>query len=99
MPLEMTVKTVFEVDYSDLDNFIEEVYGHQYEIVGAEECGNYCSKTYNIKKEALDDYDVKRLNEFIANGKYQYLSPNVLLTDCCNRDLIPAGEYLIDIFW
>ena len=96
--LEVEQKTVFKVDYNDLDDFISEVYGHRYEIVADEELSNYSSKEFDIKKEVLDDYDSKSLQEFIDDGKGQF-NARLILIDLCNKGLIEEGDYIIKIYW
>jgi hypothetical protein len=96
--LKVEKKTVFKVDYGDLDDFISEVYGHEYEIVADEELSNYSSKEYHVEQEELDDYDMNSLRKFTEEGKGQF-NARLILTDLCNKGLIETGDYIIDVFW
>jgi len=96
--LKVEKKTVFKVDYNDLDDFISEVYGHRYEIVADEELSNYSSKEYHVEQEELSDYNMKSLREFTEEGRGMY-NARLILVDLCNKGLIETGDYVIDIFW
>ena len=96
--LKVEKKTVFKVDYGDLDDFISEVYGHEYEIVADEELSNYSSKEYHVEQEELSDYNMKSLREFTEEGRGMY-NARLILVDLCNKGLIETGDYVIDIFW
>ena len=88
----------FEVDYDDLDDFISEQYGREFEIVADQELMNDVSKTVTIKKSVLNQWEQKDLEEWKLTGRKNWML-YTLLTDLCNRDLIPEGEYLINISW
>jgi hypothetical protein len=96
--LKCQKKTVIEVDYGDLDRFIQEVYGHEYEIVADQELGNDCCKSVTVKKEKLNQWEQADLDMFISTGIYRYML-HTILSDLCNRDLLEPGEYVIEISW
>ena len=76
---------------ADLDNLIEEVYQKPFEFVAVEEASNYSKKAFYIKRQELGEWDKLDLGDM---G-----STNVILTDMCNKGLIPEGNYLVDVFW
>ena len=88
----------FEVDYDDLDDFISEQYGREFEIVADQGLMNDVSKTVTVKKEQLNQWEQRDLEEWKLTGRKNWMF-STLLTDLCNRDLIPEGEYLINISW
>jgi hypothetical protein len=96
--LKMTTVTRHEVDWHDFNDLVTETYGHEYEFAADVTCGNDSDHAYTVKKEPLDEYHQKRLDEFKATGKYGYLI-GTLLTDLVNRELIPEGNYLISVSW
>ncbi len=90
--LECEKATVFKVDYDDLDEFLSEVYGIHFEIVAEEELNNYSSKRYYVKPKPMDQYWQERFNQ-------RRYSTQTLLNVACHKELIEAGEYLINVSW
>lgn len=98
MKLEHTKKTVIEVDYSDLEDFIEENYNVEYNIIAGEETGNDEYLSYTIKNEYLTNYDYLNLRKWTETGNGMYLLSNIL-QDLCVKGLIEEGNYLIHVSW
>lgn len=96
-PLNPDKVEYYLLDYNELGWYFKTVYGYEYEIPPGEEIGQ-CSVKRNIKPEQLDEYDIEKLNKFKTTGKGHYLL-TVLMTDCCNMGLLPAGKYIIDVNW
>lgn len=92
--------TYYTLDYNEFEKIIQSVYGiSEFSIVADMELMNDISVTYVVKKEPHDGYDTKKLEKFIAtNGNVMYMT-RTLLTDLCNKDVIPEGDYLIKISW
>ena len=90
----------FHVDYDDLEDFFKEVYNLQVrpEIVAMQTYSNDMSDIFNIKKGILNNWESRDLDLFKSTGYAPYALGTVL-TDLCNRDLIPEGQYLINISW
>ncbi len=98
MPLKSRVATI--IDYSDFDNFIKEIYGHDFESQQAELWSNDASYRYNIRsKEELDGWHAPILQKFIEHGNPEEGIVRTLLQDLVNRDLLPPGEYYIAVSW
>ena len=99
--LECTKKVVFATDYSDVENLIKKVYGHDYEIMPMEEVGSSqyaATYTQNVSKMQLSDHEVEEVNG-LRNGKPHMFSLNAILSDMCNMGYIEPGEYIIDVNW
>lgn len=98
--LRCSVKTVIDVDYVDLEGFIEAHYGvDDYSVIADLECKNDSSHTVSVSGGKLDKYDTKTLNEF-KSGKAEYgCSLHILMQDMCNEGVIEAGDYLINVSW
>lgn len=101
-----TIKTVYSVSYHEIEQLINENYGEaagfkeSFELPPTEERGSGDGEDWevNIRKEELSGYD----KEYITpdhKGRYRQWSTRMFMTDLCNRDIIPAGDYLIDISW
>jgi hypothetical protein len=96
--LKMKIVTRHEVNYNDLDEFVTTFYGQEFMFSAVEEAGNDSSHTFCVEKEEIDEYDQNKLDEFRRTGRGQYLT-STILTDLCNGDLIPEGDYLINVCW
>jgi hypothetical protein len=96
-PLNPDKIEYYALRYTELECYFKIVYGHEYEIPPGEEFGPGSLKR-NIKPEQLDKYDTEILNKFKNTGKGHYLL-TLLMTDCCNMGLLPAGKYIIDVTW
>lgn len=92
--------TYEEMDYYDLEAIINEHYpnAREYNFVADVECGNGTTHKYVVEKEELHSYDRAEVDKFAAGGWVKYVTQS-LLTDLCNRDILPAGTYLIRVSW
>jgi hypothetical protein len=95
MWLKYTEKIIREVNYHDLDEFISEIFGIEYECVIYEEWGNYQSHSYTVEGRLLDGYTAKEL----GYGSIPKYSLGQLLDHACHLEYIEPGEYIIDVFW
>lgn len=89
--LKFETKIYKEVDYHDLEQFIFEIYGEQYESVAEEEWNNYSSHEFNVKKQV--DFDKDKTIDIFDGGVHE------ILQNLVNRDLIEEGNYLISVSW
>lgn len=89
----------FEVGYEKIEALVKRVYGKELEIPDAEELYNNTHLTYEVCKEPFDAYEQELLDGFINEGNADYGITRVLLMDMCNKDIIPAGNYLINVSW
>lgn len=98
MALRCKIVTMVMVDYSDLEQFIQEVYGRIYEIAAEEEWSNDTAHNYTIRKEPLSTYEQEKMNEFLA-GRSAPRMTRIFLRDMVNKGLILEGEYTIEVSW
>ena len=101
----ISTKTVISCEYSSIEWLINEVFKnenhkHRYELPCTEERGSGSGEDWElqIKKEKIGEYDQRTIDE-VKSGKWPQFCTNTLLTECCNRGIIPEGDYLIDISW
>jgi hypothetical protein len=94
---------VGEVDYSDLNTFIDQVYGLEpgtFECVADQEWSNDSSYSVRAEGGLVDQYDQRDMDEFKASagtrGSYML---KILLRDCVNAGLLQPGRYLIKVSW
>jgi hypothetical protein len=99
MPLRCKTVTTIAIDYSDLENFIKEVYGQEYEIPSEEEKGNDCTITYSLKQEPLGDYDERKMGQFCQGKHHGGMMLRTIMQDLVNNGRIIPGNYSIQISW
>lgn len=96
--MKFTKKTVTEVDYADLEQLIEDTYGHKIELVADQEWCNDTDHCVFIDKGPLDDHSKQQVGQFRRIGKHRF-AMYPLLQDMCNNGVLQSGEYLISVCW
>lgn len=100
MNLKYTTRTVHVVDYTDFDAYVQAFFGMKdYEFVSNEKASNYSCYDYAVTGEDLDDYEKKRMREWLNGETYVAPAPMTLLNAMAAEGSIPTGEYLIKVFW
>jgi len=101
MGLKCKVKTVIEVDYGDLEQFIQAETGHEYEIPDREECDNDTARSF----DGIDGNAQGRIvgfaedwAKFKTTGEGQYILRDIL-EGLCSEGKIQPGDYLVEISW
>ena len=101
MQLKCEQVTAFEVDYSDWDDFINEFLRSKgwsskwsYDIVSAEELGNY--QTFRVY--ICDEINNGDLGKLMSNGDYSWKT-RAIGSWACEEGLIKSGTYYISVFW
>ena len=97
----MEKKEIISTDYSELEALIKKEYRHLYEIMPSEEVGSSqyaATYTQHVSKGEIADYDVEEFDIFKSTGKGSFIL-STILQDMCNKDLLEAGEYIIDVNW
>lgn len=82
-------KTIFECEYYELEKFVKEKYGVDYDFVANEECGNDSSHTFTVDGEVDEDFDI----HVVSYRNYD------LMNKLCKDGHIEPGEYLINVCW
>lgn len=94
--LQRIEKRTYEVDHGDLDSFIAEVYPDAcYNFCIDQEVDNDDYYEFEIVKRLLYPDELILLSEF-QNGDCNFIT-HIVLTDLCNRGLIPDGMYVIKV--
>lgn len=91
-------KTFIEIDYHDVDELAERVYGHNPEIVASEGWNNDEEHSMMIDGK-LDKWDEESLLKFQETGRAGFGITGVLLNDLARRGEIEVGEYLVNVCW
>lgn len=95
--LNTTKETVFTVDYGEVERFIKEETGHEYDIPCCEELSNDTTLKLNIDANARE-FD-KRYYERHKAGKSQILALRNILVCLCAEGKLEPGKYVISISW
>ncbi len=94
-----TKKLMIEVDYSEVEQIIQDTYGiKEYNLPCAEETGNDTALTYNISPEEANASTLESINKMRLDKCVSYKTL-ALMNDLCFKGLIEAGEYVIEICW
>ena len=98
-----TMKVVFKVDYSDLEQYIKKVTGKSFSIPACLECGNDTEHEIEIgdHPEWLDEKNKKACEDFLfgsAKNVPNY-SLNWLMETMLLHNLIEKGTYIISVSW
>ena len=91
-------KTIFEVDYNDLDRFIAHHYQLNY-FEGTLESSNDTSHSITVEKEPLSKWDVTDMEKILKDGNCEYWKLHIVLQDLCNKGIIEPGQYLVRVSW
>lgn len=97
MELKKVTKTTHYVDSFDLADFIGEKIGRSVEIIDTPNDTDYSA---TVKKEELDDWDMKSVSLLKDKG---YISMEYgfhqIMTYCANQNWIEEGNYVIKVSW
>lgn len=98
----MKIKAFIEMDYNELEKLITKYLDlpECYEVVACEEWNNDSSYAFNIKKEPIkyawevDDLIKIKNTKIVPNFRTR-----LIMQDMVNNDILPEGEYLINVSW
>lgn len=97
----LNVKKVsyFQIEYGDLDRFIQEVYNiPHFSCVSVEDWNNNSQHRIVIRKKELSKWEQEDLKN-VKLGREPGYSLRAVMTDLCNQGLIEPGNYLICVCW
>ena len=101
---EYPKKEYYVLDYVVFNALVTSEYGlplDRYNFAEDMEVNNHSAQTFtNLKKKPLDKYEAEHLHrfKFTVGLKPNYVSW-ILLQDMCNNDVLPEGNYLIEVMW
>lgn len=97
-PLQVTEVKSLVVDYNDFDRLVKEVYGKYFSFIDDQESGNDSSHEFTASRRKLDKYTKQKIEEFIEDGEYCFITDD-LLQDLCIKKIISPGHYVIRVCW
>lgn len=96
--MKITTKTVNFIDYRDLEELLCQTYGlDEVSVPELLEATNDSLALMRASKEPLNEFEQEDIKTFMAGGYIYGL--HTIFKDLCNKDLIPPGEYVIQISW
>lgn len=95
----MKIKTYTQMDYDELDKMVQEHIGVKYESVAENEWNNDSSYTFSVKREPLDKWDKKTLEVFRAGNREGNLWAHIVLQELVNLNILPEGDFLVEVSW
>ncbi len=97
--MKIFTETYNVVEYFEFDDAVRDFFDKpEYEFVAEEEASNYASYVYDADGEPEGEWEKKRFDEWMAGG-YLAPSPRLLLNRMVAAGKIPAGKYLVKVFW
>jgi hypothetical protein len=98
----MITKTVVEMDYIELEELVQKTYGlkKRWSFVADQELNNDSCQSFDFtEKEELEEFDKADLELFIAKDGFKNWMAPILMQDMVNRDILPLGNYVIEVCW
>lgn len=95
--LGIKTKTVHAVSYDALERLIQEVYGHDYQMIASEEWGNDSQHEFVLDGKN-DEWDQGHVADFMA-GKLTSFGTHAILNDLVKKGRLAPGTYLVDVSW
>ncbi len=82
-----------------LDKFVSQAYGRDKDFQLCE-AANDTEYYFEVKeKEEIDKLDKPSLEEIFKSNEVPIYDLHVLLQDMVNKDMLPAGNYLVRVSW
>ena len=100
--LECEKRTIIKVDYDDLEDYFEAVYGQAWCFCSSEEAQNDNVYEYDIggeHSEEFDEWDKERFEMWVKEGKFWAFGTHSLMEEMCRNGLLEPGEYIIKVWW
>lgn len=98
-PLKARTVTRQEVDASDLDAFVKEVTGRDWEFVAAEAASNDSDHAFRVSSKPLDQYSQGKIDGFLAGDVGSYPYAQIMLDWLALQGHILPGNYLVKVCW
>jgi hypothetical protein len=98
----MQTESVTRMSYHEFEEIVKKSYGLEgsdWSFVATEECDNDSVHDFSpVKKECLSEYDQQSLVDLRAGKNPTYIN-HTIFQDLVNNDVLPAGNYLIEVMW
>jgi hypothetical protein len=97
--LKHKIETIYSVDSSDFEEFVQEKLNHRYDFVQASECANDSNHRYKVNEE-IKDYSLREAEKFIEEGwPGGWFNAGDVLNALLLKGHIEPGTYIISVCW
>ena len=95
----LPIRTTFThtVEVGDLERFVKETYNVPCDVIAMEESSNGSNLRFLIDGK-IESWEVPTLYNFLQ-GMYEPYCTRLILNKMCQDGHIPAGTYIIPVFW
>lgn len=100
-PLEINTSIIHNVDYEDLEHFINKIYKKKtYSFLEDQEVTNYSCVDFYVGNKKLNKFEKKDFDAWLAGEKSDRACiTELILEDLHVKGLIPEGHYLVHVSW
>lgn len=97
---DMLLPPVYRLNYGDFDKLVQTTFDWEdYEVVVDNEWNNDTDHLYtDITKTPKYEYDITERDRFI-NGDRKWIGVHLMLLALVYKDVIPEGNYIIEVSW
>jgi hypothetical protein len=95
--VEVKAFSYYVMTDADFDLLVEQEFGRECEIVAYEEWSNYTGHTINVGLHEFDENRAEKAKEWAQGGRWPgYFTFLVVMV---KTGRLPAGNYLIKVYW
>ena len=87
----------WEVEYGDLEQLIGDTYGKEFSVISALCCGN--DTMHSVRAQNCADKWEKREIQDWLDGGHEEIGLHGIFSDMCEKGLLEAGDYLVNVYW
>ncbi len=98
MSLKFKVEIINTVEVDDLQRFIKESTGHEYEIVPNQEWGNDEQHRFELDGK-IEEWNLEDWNTFKSTGEQHRYRLGTILDGLCADGKLDPGLYVINVSW
>lgn len=99
-------KAVYKIDYGDFEDLVKAELPkiaeckdiEEYSFVAAEECGNNSTHDFGTNEPNFKEGYFNDMLEKLKKGRYSFINDD-LVNFLIHKEVIPRGEYIIDVCW
>lgn len=97
MNLQVTKRTIFEVEYGNLEEFVESKYGGRFCFISTHEATNDNVYEFTVKKGNMNNEFNQKDAEKIRQGDYPMYSVGKVFNVMADDGFIEEGTYMVDV--
>lgn len=95
--LKTKIVSSYRVDYKDLEEFIQAVYGKEFSFIERQECCNDSSHEFSATGKLLD-YEAEELKTWLEEDG-DSPSTYTIFNDLAKKKFIKKGHYIVNVCW